>query len=355
MKNDKVNIVISGWYGPGNVGDETILYSIKLELEKKYPNCELTVMSFRPKQTHIEHNLKAIYQLPQSFVSFVFSLLTFRFFKTIRAITKCHLFVMGGGGFLSDRIPKTPQTWLFQMRIAKLFKKQTILYKIGAGPFYSVKGRNKTKFYIDKYVDTVIVRDLFSYNELTKNVQISNENIKIEIDPVAKTNFNSILEEKNTVEEISLIYTPFFGIETTKNTLLYKELKKAFILQIDLLLAKKEKIQIIYFRPDIEQELHHFLSEKYTTRIKHIFIHNFTTGVNVLNNSKAVISFRLHGNIIAHNLNVPFLPIIYHFKTQGFLDEAGYSNEFPKIDIREAINWSDWEIQTINFLRNINK
>ena len=57
-----MKIVISGFYGLGNTGDEAILESIVDNLREHLDQPEITVFSLSPEQTAKEHNVKTVYR-----------------------------------------------------------------------------------------------------------------------------------------------------------------------------------------------------------------------------------------------------------------------------------------------------
>lgn len=57
-----MKIVISGFYGAGNLGDESILSSILSSIKNQYPNAEFTILSFNPVETSKLYSVNAIFR-----------------------------------------------------------------------------------------------------------------------------------------------------------------------------------------------------------------------------------------------------------------------------------------------------
>ena len=53
-------ILICGYYGDGNTGDEAILSAMLADLRKQRRNLEFIVVSIRPNETAIQHHVRAI-------------------------------------------------------------------------------------------------------------------------------------------------------------------------------------------------------------------------------------------------------------------------------------------------------
>lgn len=344
-------ILISGWYGYGNIGDEAILKAIMDECVIMHPGCEISVLSFIPDYNKKHHTKFSYYQIPiggvRSWLAFFVKL---RFLKTLYQFYKCDIFIMGGGGFLSDWQPEVPLGWLKQFRVAKYFRKKTKLYGIGAGPFNSEKGKRIVKRYIEKYVDDVTVRDQYSYNALVESCGIKENLITIKVDPVANLNCENYLSNKKD-HSIVCIYTPHFDRKIWKEKR-YKwdELKECYVAQINCLLQKGEEVKLVFFQKNVEKDLACYLKEVFGSRVAVLFPDGYQEAIEIIGSSKAVISFRLHGSILAHAIGIPYLPIIYHHKAKGFLDIVGYSNSDLAINVGEGINWFESDLNKENWV-----
>ncbi|MBF6633431.1 MAG: polysaccharide pyruvyl transferase family protein, partial [Planococcus sp. (in: Bacteria)] len=80
-----MRIVLSGYYGFDNVGDEAILYAIIHSLKEYYPRIEIIVLSNKPEKTAETYRVKAVNR---------WSL------KDIRAAIKSSDGLISGGGSL---------------------------------------------------------------------------------------------------------------------------------------------------------------------------------------------------------------------------------------------------------------
>ncbi len=79
-------IVISGYYGFANAGDEAMLTSIVRALRGVQPEIDLTVISGNPAETAARHQVKSIYR--------------FNFLKIYNSIKKSDMLLSGGGSLL---------------------------------------------------------------------------------------------------------------------------------------------------------------------------------------------------------------------------------------------------------------
>lgn len=357
-------IVISGWYGFGNIGDEAILQAMIDTFEKEYPNCKITVLSYKPEYTQRVQQVDAVYQIPiHGWKTWIKNIVLLRWITTLKAIKECDIFIMGGGGFLSDWQPEVPKGWLKQMKIAKFFGKKTMLYGIGAGPFLTEKGKKETKYYIDNFVDEITVRDKESFRQLKEIVEVT-QNIKIKIDPVAVMNVSKYIKDIQDDNSITLIFTEYFNSDYFEEKHRYKWelLFEAFCSQINAVVDSGFIPKLVFFQKNIEENLANKFLEIFGNRIQIEFPNDYKEAIIILNRSKAIISFRLHGNILAYALKKEFLPIIYHHKTDGFLEHIEYKYQDCILEVGDGQNWKDkeiipqdWYVKTKIFLKGISE
>ncbi|MGG2066998.1 MULTISPECIES: polysaccharide pyruvyl transferase CsaB [unclassified Bacillus (in: firmicutes)] len=144
-----MRLVLSGYYGFYNVGDEAILQSIIQALQEEHPNIELIVLSNDPDYTQKMYgveavnrwNIKAIYG----------------------AIKKSDGLISGGGSLLQDKTSvKSILYYTAIMRIARLLKKPYYIYAQGIGPITKKHNRLLVKWHVSRAA-YVSVRDEDSF------------------------------------------------------------------------------------------------------------------------------------------------------------------------------------------------
>ena len=139
------SVLLFGYYGSGNNGDDAILKSIIDDLYLHIGDINITVLSRRPKQTALLHGVESIY--------------LFDFLKIKRALLNITLCISGGGTLLQD-ITSTRSLiyYLAILRWAKESGARCMLYANGLGPVIQEKNRRRiTKALLD--VDCITLRD----------------------------------------------------------------------------------------------------------------------------------------------------------------------------------------------------
>lgn len=175
---EKKNILIAGYYGFGNTGDEAILASILSDLRESRQRLKFTVVSGNPVDTTGRHNVHSILlaDLP----------------AIIAAVRESDLVILGGGGLFQDYLGFPDQYLLTQNHagisfftgfplLAAMYKKPCMLYSVGVGPLLSEKGERFTRLAFE-LASMATVRDLESMALLEK-LGISPLKIRVTADP----------------------------------------------------------------------------------------------------------------------------------------------------------------------------
>jgi polysaccharide pyruvyl transferase CsaB len=124
----KDRIVVSGYYGFGNTGDEAILSSIVQHLGRAG---ELVVLSAYPRRTAAEHGVRAIGRLDLPAIG--------------RELSGAALFVSGGGGLLQDATgPGSVPYYAGLLKLAQWRGVPTMIMGAGIGPLGTALGQSLT-------------------------------------------------------------------------------------------------------------------------------------------------------------------------------------------------------------------
>ena len=141
MKNRSIRIVISGWYGKFNAGDDAIL-DVFLKESLVRLNCHVTVLSEAPQRIALSSRVHACYHVIVFSWGLLQKTLNGKLFRHLAELWHADLFVLGGGGLLRDNTNwRNLLRLLDEIWFAKLFGKKTMLYAIGVGPFKTRLGK----------------------------------------------------------------------------------------------------------------------------------------------------------------------------------------------------------------------
>jgi polysaccharide pyruvyl transferase CsaB len=344
------NFLICGWYGAGNVGDEAILYSIKKDILKEYPSANVKALSLNPKYTLKFLGIDAVEHHPLSFLATIKNIFAIKKHKELLSnIEWCDVLVFGGGGFLSDWNLFNPFAWLKYPLIAKLKKKKVIAYSIGAGPFFTLVGKLVVRLVMNRSFDSIIVRDNRSKEHLIK-AGVLPKLIKVSADPVLRLDRkkrNRICVE-GAAKKIGFIINPYLkGINNEK----YNNHLDCFSKTIRTLVKSGVGVGVIPF--ELNADIN-YCREVIANSGMQVKLHNDYESLNellsIVDEYDFIVSFRLHGGILAASLNIPFLAINYHHKGHEFCKMMGWDYF---LDFGEGRNWVDKDLSENELLEMI--
>ena len=139
------NILISGYYGFDNLGDELLLTALLRELRQVSPESRITVLSACPRATAARHSVEAA---PRN-----------RPLTVLRALERCDLLLSGGGSLLQDGTSsRSMWYYLGLLALAQAMGKDTMVYSQGAGPLLRPWNRALTRAVLSK-TTAVTLRD----------------------------------------------------------------------------------------------------------------------------------------------------------------------------------------------------
>lgn len=344
-------VLISGWYGPNNFGDEAILEAIigQLKIEKNIHEKDIVVLSLNKMKTKdLFPNVGVCQQFPNDFKELIKSLITLNFFVTLYHLITAKELYMGGGGFLSDWQSRN-FGWLSQLLIVKLFRGRCSLWGVGIGPFNRKFSTKLASFIFNKCVSFSYVRDEVSYNTLVNTLNFK-KSVVIRPDPVANMDVTPYLENKGLTNKKDIVFIPaaYFNRDLFDDGMKkYDSLISCYSELIKKVSLEGFNVKVVFFQPKSEfklkEDIINKVNSKENVNVEYISPLSHREAFRIINNSSGVISFRLHGNIMSYAMKKNFLPIIYHFKAEEFIKVVGCS-DIPKIIVGDGVHIRETDI-----------
>lgn len=116
-----LRLVISGYYGRGNIGDEAILAGLVAAFRSREPDVRLTVISARPADTRAHHGVEAVSHRDLLGIG--------------RAIRAADALLSGGGSLLHDQTSQRPVPYYGgTILLARLLGRPAYVHAQGLGP-----------------------------------------------------------------------------------------------------------------------------------------------------------------------------------------------------------------------------
>lgn len=331
-KKDK-DILISGYYGFDNFGDEAILGVLTKKLKELGAN--VCVLSKNPGKTSSLYGVKSIF--------------SFDLIKVFNQIDKCDVLISGGGSLLQDVTSiKSLFYYLLIINMALFLNKKVIIFAQGIGPINSKFGRFLTKLALKKCT-LVTVRDEKSLF-LLRGWGI---NANLVCDPL----FDLQLVRSFPSNKVGI---QLRGFKTLKENLLIKLAE-----QINKDFSDKE-IEIYSFQDSLDLDVCKrfeliLRSINPIIQTKLVYNQNSQEILEKISKLDYMIAMRFHANLIALKYGIKTLAICYDEKVEKLAIEAqipyvsmlateDYDNLFNRLknlDEQKLINFSkskhfDW-------------
>ena len=312
MKNPKV--VISGYYGYDNCGDEAVLLAMIHCLRTLRPDARITVLSGNPSKTRELYKVEAVNRWNP--ISILLKLLS------------CCLLISGGGSLLQDvTSAKSPLYYLAIINAAMLFRKKVMIFCQGVGPLTSGKNRAKVTKAFDR-CDAIAVRDENSA-VLLKDLGVKRD-IQIACDPVM------VLSPDDVAGAEADDMLPDIGITDSagenRKPLLMAAVRNwgdnRHIAPVAELLDTQAKrgwnILLVpaHYPDDIKalEKVTALMTERPYRPDKCLTAKQFMA---LTSRADKVLSMRLHGLICAFAAGTPMLGLSYDPKVDAFMAQAG--------------------------------
>ncbi len=172
-KKTKTDVMISGYYGFGNMGDDSILSTIISKLSETAPGIRITALTRKPKENEEIFGVRCIARM--------------NFFRIMWEMRRSKVLISGGGSLFQDSTSsKSLKYYAFIVNLAKAMGMKTYIYSNGVGMIYSEKNRRLTAKTVNG-ADRVSVRDVSSFEELM-SIGVDRNRIELTADPAFMMN-----------------------------------------------------------------------------------------------------------------------------------------------------------------------
>lgn len=315
------DILISGYYGFKNSGDDTLLLSIIQQLKSIKNDVTLCVLSANPEETEKTYNVRAL-KRDNPFV-------------LIKALISCKMLLVGGGTLIQDATStKSLLYYLYTIKAATMLGKKVMLYANGIGPLKD-ENRSITKKILDR-VDVITLRDEMSAAELEK-LGIKKPKIKL-LSDCAFGLTAELQTTKHTKKDYFIVSVREFKnldssfCDTIASACDYIEKKYSLTpVFVPFQKSKDKKIcEEIMSKTSCNSEL--FESEC-----------NIEELLSLISGARLCIGMRLHSLIYSVMCNTPVVGLVYDPKVSGFMEYIGqkryiYTNKLDKSALLELLD-----------------
>ncbi len=305
-------LLISGYYGFNNIGDESVLRTVTDALREGLEDIDITVLSASPEDTAEKYGVKAVARMKPLAI--------------IRAVWNCDLLISGGGSLLQDATSRRSiHYYLLIIRLALLFGKKVFIYSQGIGPIRSRYNRRLTRRVL-RHVHGIVVRDARS-KRLLQDIGVPADRVYVTADPVIRVKKADLEPGRAILQAEGYKKQP--GRLTVGWAIREKKTDSAFAHRIEECIRwldeeyHADSILIPFYHsedlPVAEVLQSRLAGTAVCIREKHLT----DEMLSIIGNMDLLVGVRLHSLIYAAVMQVPMLGISYDPKIDSFLGSVG--------------------------------
>ena len=309
MSSAPARLLLSGYYGFGNFGDEAILRVFVDEWRRRRANDVITVLSERPDETRQTYGVEALPRMAWSSVH--------------AAVRRADVTVSGGGGLLQSATSLRSLLYYASIiRDAKRADRKAAIFAQGIGPL-NYFGREVTKRACAN-VDLACVRDEESANTL--QALLPNVEVRLSADPV----FLAPGEVSPAAREALAGEGLHAGIESLVAVIVRRgapldEMMERLAGLVDRLSA--DGAHVVFVPLQIPHDAEAAASVIRRCKSAPVLLgggYDLATMTALIARCAAVVSMRLHALIIAARLGVPFMAVQHDPKLAALIGTLNY-------------------------------
>ncbi len=299
-------VVISGYYGFANSGDEAILRTIISDLRELEPDISITVLSIDPEATTKQHGVNAVYR--------------YNLLKLLKCIRKCDLLISGGGSLIQD-ITSTRSLiyYLAIIRIAAALGRKIMLYANGIGPVTENKNRKRARKILDK-IDVITLRESDSHR-LLEQIGVKKPEITVTADPVLTCNYACEERVKEIFRQEGIpLDRDIVGINLREWKSL-GSLEEEITASINYMYEHYNLLPVFIPMAEADKGISQRVISKLDFKaymLKQLYEPEDLIGI--IKNMKIIIAMRLHTLIYASINSIPMIGLVYDPKIKGYME-----------------------------------
>ncbi len=302
------HIVMSGYYGFNNTGDEAIMLSMHKNIQEMGENYHITVLSNKPVETRDKYGIEAVYRFGGR--------------EVLRAIRESDVLLSGGGSLLQDSTStRSLMYYLSITATAKAMRKKVMLYANGIGPVSGKRNRRLVKQVVNK-ADLITLREENSYEELL-SMGVNPKKCFVTADPaftmdsIGKDAAKAILQKEGIPLDRPLV------VVSVRNWKEMDSFISGFASLCDTI-VEKHKRNIVFVAMQMPNDI--TISEKVKKRMKqpaYILHGNYAPHevMGIISLADFILSMRLHTLIFSASQHVPLIGFVYDPKISYYLEK----------------------------------
>ena len=326
-----VDVVLSGYYGFSNSGDDAILEAIITQLRDACPNISITVLSNTPKETAAMYGVNSVDR--------------FDFFALKKLFARTKLLISGGGSLIQDvTSTKSVLYYLTVIKMAKHFGAKVMLYANGIGPVNKAKNRRTVAKTLKK-VDCITLREESSLAEL-RTIMGGDGSAIVTADPVFAMEPCRDDMVDNTISMAGVSMDEKFFV------LSVREWKTMDPDAVDKICQFSKEVYNRYGIKALVIPMQKTRDKEISTRIydglnssEAVYVEGLPPRImmSIIKRAQFVVGMRLHTLIYATKAGVPSIALDYDPKVDAVMKYVGidFTQKVEKIDIDVLLGYAE--------------
>jgi len=337
-------VLIAGYYGHGNLGDEAILEALLTELRSQMPSLQVTVASGDPAATREMHRVDAVHERDVP--------------ALIETARRSTAIVVGGGGLFQDYFGLDERTMLGNLHwgltylaafpvLAAETRRPFVLCGVGVGPLKTADGRRYTRTIFER-ASLATVRDRES-RDLLAEIGVPVERIAVTADPAFLIRPSAAVPSESRGRAVVVLRAWDQGVAADT-------WEPAVAEALDHVVESGLSVLFVPFQATAEDRLTDDVAvvERVRARMRHGAAAAMG-GVGltprevqgVFASASLVVTMRLHGVILAASAGVPVVALAYDPKVRAAMRQIG--REEDTIDLTSVRD--EWRTRVRSALR----
>jgi len=320
------NIVISGYYGHNNSGDDIMLKSIIQNLREYKQDLGITVLSLKPKETRVQFKVDTVHR--------------FNLFAVFMRLRKAKLLISGGGNLMQDETStQSLLYYLWVINTARFLGVKNMLYANGIGPVRRPGNIARVRRSLNK-VELITLRESGSFNVLNE-MGITTPETHITADAA----FALLSEGDDNLQLHKLGITDNYFCIALRPWATNPPDMEAQIASFADYLVDTYGYQAVFvpMRPEQDREIAHRTMALMKHPAVYVEPQNYNVARQMLGMASFAVCMRLHALIYATEMGVPAIGLVYGPKVRGFMDAMGQPWHMPVEETNAAtlVEYSD--------------
>ena len=300
------DVLISGYYGFRNMGDDSLLEAIIQNLRREKPDVSITVLSRRPRETARLFDVRSVNR--------------YNMLRVRQVLKHTRLLLSGGGSLLQDvTSARSFRYYASVIRLAQRCGARVMVYANGIGPLRNPSNRAVCGELLNS-VDCITLRDASSLEELQK-IGVSPHRAEVTADPAFSLSCDRPTDEAPQ--------QPYFIVSVRE----WKGNCKDFEQIIgDLCLYIRQRYGLTPAFVPMQRQFDYELCKRLAQRTDGILPGHITSTKALLafmQNSRFVLGMRLHALIYALCVHVPLIGLSYDPKIDATVARWSCCKAFP--------------------------